>query len=87
MEILHRMEMVELSKLNDGTRNVKSHSATYPPISAVYRMQFLKRKEAWPRIQHKANAASILSVANKEFWTDTKFGKDGGVKAPQRDED
>ena len=71
MTVIGRMEMHELDK--EGHRSSRSRPATYPPVSAVYQLQFLKRREAWPFIDHQACRDSIPSMANSAKWTDKRF--------------
>ena len=75
MEALGRMEVHK----NCGN----GRPPTYPPISAWYLLQFLKRREAWPSMQHLATKDSISSAPNSARWTDAKFKRDRGVDGPE----
>ena len=72
MAVLGRMEVHK----NCGN----GRPPTYPPISAWYSLQFLKRREAWPLIEHAANKDSIPSTANSARWTSADFKRERGLE-------
>ena len=83
MKALGRMEEHEI-KTRKETPN-KGRPGTYPPISAYYSLQFVKRRESWPMIPHRANADAIPSRANVESWTHVTFRQERGLDAPTVD--